>query len=124
MMVIDANVAAKWYLREPGSMEAKAFLRLQEKLIAPEIIKLEVLGETINTALVVRHSFERIGATCHGNIGKHSIRSTVVEGLKERTDIEKHVLDVPSVAHRSPFNSRKESLDVERTIIVAQLYSQ
>ncbi len=64
MMVIDANVAAKWYVREPGSMEAKAFLRLQEKLIAPEIIKLEVLGTISRTVREKRAKKDECAAWC------------------------------------------------------------
>jgi predicted nucleic acid-binding protein len=42
MMVVDANVAAKWYLPEPDSAKALALLATPKQLIAPSLIKLEV----------------------------------------------------------------------------------
>jgi predicted nucleic acid-binding protein len=42
MMVIDANVAAKWYLPEQDSPKALALLSARHQLIAPSLIKMEV----------------------------------------------------------------------------------
>ena len=42
MIVIDANVAAKWYLSEADSPKATALLRASDQLIAPSLIKMEV----------------------------------------------------------------------------------
>ena len=42
MIVVDANVAAKWYLPEEGSSQALAVLASPNQLIAPSLIKLEV----------------------------------------------------------------------------------
>ena len=42
MMVIDANVAAKWYLPEQDSAKALVLLGGQHQLIAPLLIKMEV----------------------------------------------------------------------------------
>jgi predicted nucleic acid-binding protein len=42
MIVLDASVAAKVYLQEPGSDEAIALLTGREKLLAPELIRVEV----------------------------------------------------------------------------------
>jgi predicted nucleic acid-binding protein len=42
MIVLDASVAAKAYLEEIGSDEATAVLTSKEKLLAPELIRLEV----------------------------------------------------------------------------------
>ncbi len=41
-MVVDANVAAKWYLPEPDSAKALALLGTPHQLIAPSLIKMEV----------------------------------------------------------------------------------
>jgi predicted nucleic acid-binding protein len=49
MMVVDANVAAKWYLPEPDSEKALALLRTPQQLIAPSLIKMEVC------AAITRH---------------------------------------------------------------------
>ncbi len=35
MIVIDANVAVKWYLNELGSTEAASYLRMPVKRVAP-----------------------------------------------------------------------------------------
>jgi predicted nucleic acid-binding protein len=42
MIVLDASVAAKCYLEEAGSDEAIALLTSETKLLAPELIRLEV----------------------------------------------------------------------------------
>ncbi len=42
MMVVDANVAAKWYLPEQDSAKALALLGTPHQLVAPSLIKLEV----------------------------------------------------------------------------------
>lgn len=42
MIVLDASVAAKAYLEEVGSDEAAAVLTCKEKLLAPELVRLEV----------------------------------------------------------------------------------
>lgn len=44
MIVVDANVAIKWFIPEPGSEQALNLLRNREALIAPEIIRTEVAG--------------------------------------------------------------------------------
>jgi predicted nucleic acid-binding protein len=42
MIVVDANVAAKWLLPEPGSDEAIALQEGPHQLVAPDLIRLEV----------------------------------------------------------------------------------
>ena len=42
MIVLDASVAAKAYVEEVGSDEATAVLACEEKLLAPELIRVEV----------------------------------------------------------------------------------
>lgn len=49
MMVLDASVAAKWFLPEPGSAEAVALQEGPHQLTAPELIRLEVC------AAITRH---------------------------------------------------------------------
>ena len=44
MIVIDANVAAKWLLPEAGSEAAVALQEGPEQLVAPDLIRLEVAG--------------------------------------------------------------------------------
>jgi predicted nucleic acid-binding protein len=44
MIVVDASVAAKWYLPEPDSDKAVALLDGPDALAAPDLIRLEVLG--------------------------------------------------------------------------------
>ena len=43
-LVVDASVAAKWFLVEPGDREALALLDGPERLIAPELIVAEVVN--------------------------------------------------------------------------------
>src|SRR3954454_6102830 len=47
MIVVDASIAAKWYLNELGSSEAAALLTSTAVLIAPALIRVEVTGAII-----------------------------------------------------------------------------
>ena len=44
MIVVDANVAAKWYLPEAGTEAALELMEGPSRLFAPELIRLEVLA--------------------------------------------------------------------------------
>ncbi len=44
MIVVDANVAAKWYLPEVGTDAALELMEGPSRLIAPELVRLEVLA--------------------------------------------------------------------------------
>jgi predicted nucleic acid-binding protein len=44
MIVLDANVAAKWYLPERGTEAAVELMTGPNQLFAPELIRLEVLS--------------------------------------------------------------------------------
>jgi predicted nucleic acid-binding protein len=44
VIVVDANVAAKWFLPEKGSAEADQLLSESRKILAPELIRTEVGG--------------------------------------------------------------------------------
>ena len=47
MIVVDASVAAKWYLNEPGSDAAAGLMTAPELLYAPELIRVEVPGAIV-----------------------------------------------------------------------------
>ena len=44
MIVVDASVAVKWYVDEPGHDAALAFLRSETERIAPDFALLEVIN--------------------------------------------------------------------------------
>jgi predicted nucleic acid-binding protein len=44
MRVVDASVAVKWFLAESGSEQALDLLESGERLLAPSIIRVEVMG--------------------------------------------------------------------------------
>ena len=44
MIVVDANVAAKWFLPEKGSAEAEQLLSSARKILAPGLIRADVGG--------------------------------------------------------------------------------
>ncbi len=44
MIVVDASVAVKWFLPEVGSDHARALLTQDRRLIAPDVVRVEVLG--------------------------------------------------------------------------------
>lgn len=43
-MIVDASVAARWFLDEPGAEGAQALLHSGEPLFAPDLILVEVAG--------------------------------------------------------------------------------
>lgn len=45
--MVDASVAVKWFLPEPDAGHAKAILRQDERLIAPDVVSLEVIGAAV-----------------------------------------------------------------------------
>lgn len=47
MKVVDANVAVKWHVPEPGDSIATAILSSEEVLLAPAAIRLEVLSTIV-----------------------------------------------------------------------------
>ncbi|MGC4031653.1 MAG: type II toxin-antitoxin system VapC family toxin [Tepidisphaeraceae bacterium] len=47
MKVVDASVAAKWFLPEPGSDAALKLLSAPDRLLAPELIRLEVVAAIV-----------------------------------------------------------------------------
>ena len=55
MIVVDASIAAKWYLHEPGSDEAARLLTSNAILIAPALIRIEV-----NAAIIRRYREGRL----------------------------------------------------------------
>ena len=44
MIVIDATVAIKWYIKEEGTDEADNLLTGEQELVAPELIRTEVIA--------------------------------------------------------------------------------
>ena len=61
MIVIDANVAAKWLLPEPGSEAAVALQEGPQQLFAPDLIRLEVAAAIAGAAVFA-------GSSLHGSI--------------------------------------------------------
>lgn len=51
MIVVDASLAAKWLVDEPGFAEARAFLhQFSGALVAPDLIEVEVGGALVRRA--------------------------------------------------------------------------
>ncbi len=64
MIVVDASIAAKWYLNEPGSQEAAALLTADSPLIAPALIRVEVTGAILRRYRESKLSLERAREAC------------------------------------------------------------
>lgn len=64
MIVVDASIAAKWYLNEPGSGEAAALLTSTALLIAPALIRVEVTGAILRRYREGKLSLERAREAC------------------------------------------------------------
>jgi predicted nucleic acid-binding protein len=50
VIVVDASVAAKWYLPEPDSQRAFALLKSRDVLVAPDILRPEVASAITRAA--------------------------------------------------------------------------
>jgi predicted nucleic acid-binding protein len=64
MIVVDASIAAKWYLNEPGSEEAASLLTSASVLIAPALIQVEVTGAIVRRFREGKLSVERAREAC------------------------------------------------------------
>jgi predicted nucleic acid-binding protein len=64
MIVVDASIAAKWYLNEAGSEEAAALLTSDAPLLAPALIRIEVSGAMIRRYREGKLSLQRAGEAC------------------------------------------------------------
>jgi predicted nucleic acid-binding protein len=64
MIVVDASIAAKWYLHEPGSKEAAALLTSASPLLAPALIRMEVTGAILRRYREGKLSLERATEAC------------------------------------------------------------
>ena len=51
MIVVDASIAAKWFLAEQGSIQALAFLaRFEGELCGPDLLEVEVCRTLVAAA--------------------------------------------------------------------------
>ena len=50
MIVVDASVAVKWLLKEPGSAAALEVLGSDEQVLAPSLVQVEVAGAVTRKA--------------------------------------------------------------------------
>ncbi len=57
MLVVDASIAVKWFLNEPDSRQALSLFGQPYKLVAPPLIRIEVLA-----AIAKRARMGQIGA--------------------------------------------------------------
>lgn len=54
MIVVDASVAVKWFLPEPGSAEAASILRDYDTVSGPDLLAIEVSATLVRGANVVK----------------------------------------------------------------------
>jgi predicted nucleic acid-binding protein len=64
MIVLDASVAVKWYVKEKGSEEADTFLAGEQRPVAPELIRAEVVAALCNQHRLYGKPKERIALLC------------------------------------------------------------
>ena len=64
MIVVDASIAAKWYLNEHGSAEAAALLTSESLLQAPALIRIEVTGAILRRYWEGQLSLQRAREAC------------------------------------------------------------
>ncbi len=64
MIVLDASVAVKWYLKEKGSAEADKYLVGEQRPVAPELIRVEVVAALCNQHRLYGKPKEQIAFLC------------------------------------------------------------
>lgn len=64
MIVVDASVAVKWLLPEPGEREAQLILRGEKRLVAPALVRVEVAGAVLRQFREGRLTGERARSAC------------------------------------------------------------
>ena len=64
MIVVDASIAAKWYLNEFGSEEAAHVLTSGAILLAPALIRIEVTGAIVRRFREGKLSLSRAREAC------------------------------------------------------------
>jgi predicted nucleic acid-binding protein len=64
MIVLDASVAVKWYIKEKGSDEADKLLAGEQRPVAPELIRAEVIGALCNQHRLYGKAREPIARLC------------------------------------------------------------
>jgi predicted nucleic acid-binding protein len=84
MIVVDASIAAKWYLNEPGSEDAAALLTSPSVLIAPALVRIEVTGAIVRRYREGKLSLERAREACdlwEADLASGALRLLSDEGL-------------------------------------------
>jgi predicted nucleic acid-binding protein len=64
MIVLDASVAVKWYVKEKGSEEADTYLVGEQRPVAPELIRAEVVAALCNQHRLYGKPKGRIALLC------------------------------------------------------------
>jgi predicted nucleic acid-binding protein len=64
MIVLDASVAVKWYVKEKGSEEADKLLVGEQRPVAPELIRTEVVAALCNQQRLYGKPKEQIALLC------------------------------------------------------------
>jgi predicted nucleic acid-binding protein len=75
MVVVDASVAAKWFLQEEGTNYASQILEQYDYLVAPELIRIEVLSAITKAVRTNRIELKEAQRHCQ------SWKSVVEKGL-------------------------------------------
>ena len=71
MIVVDASIAAKWFLAEQGSARALAFLaRFERELCGPDLLGVEVCRTLVAAANARRITAEQARAIIDGWLGR------------------------------------------------------
>jgi predicted nucleic acid-binding protein len=83
MIVVDASIAAKWYLNEPGSEEAASLLTSASILIAPALIRVEVTGAILRRYREKKLSLERAKEAC--DLWEADIASGAIRLMRDDT---------------------------------------
>ncbi len=85
MIVVDASVAVKWFLKEPYSEEAVALLTCEQKLVGPQLAAYEVAGAF--TRALRRDAIDKNMCIAIGDRWIQTIKSNVMQLSFDHADI-------------------------------------
>jgi predicted nucleic acid-binding protein len=86
LIVVDASVAVKWFLPEPGEAAAQEVLAGGERLMAPALIRVEVAAGIARKARL--GEIENRDATRAVKLWFRALRDGVVSLVADDTDVE------------------------------------
>lgn len=121
MKVVDANVAVKWHVPEPGDLISQTILSSEEVLLAPTAIRLEVLSTIVRCVRDKRSTAAEADFRCEAWLSQLEDREIILynddELLKDAISLgislKHYVVDCLYLAACRKFDATLVTFDAE-----------